>query len=472
MIFSFHYILGLVTSFIGSLVSCSMLLLLLWQAPLRRDVLWAAFYALSMIIWSVAAFFLRIQCITGQSPSLPIGIISWAFHITCFSLFMVLCHHAKLFQYRIVKILVITGLGSLAAAAYIHGSGQATQHAVCSPITQYHFDLLPGGKLMLLALVLFVGANLWITLRYRNKLPRQIWLTGLLYCAGALITPIEVLRATTLPILLSSVSTILLTHYALSTHLFTPLAEATHKAKLQSAARTQFLARMSHELRTPLHNILGYSELVLEDLNEKHTDSAQADLRKVTLSGKHLLTLVDNVIDMAKIAEGKLKLSPEFFDISLLIRELSAFIRPLLATNKNRFHLKGLESIVPAEIFADRKRLYQALTNLLENAARYTLEGDITLSITQENGEIIFQVADTGKGMHKDQCAHIFDELEPADEYVSKRGKASGLGLPISRRLVLLMGGDLSCTSSLGRGTTFTLRIPEQSRNSVPVSKA
>ncbi len=457
---SFHYLLGLITSFIASLVSCAMLLLVLWQAPIRRENLWTALYFAAIVVWGIAVFFMRLQCIAGQSPALTLSIIGWAFQFAGFSIFMVLCYHARLFGQRTIQALVAFGALMLGVSAYLYTTNSVLHNALCAPLNHYTFDALPGSRPILATIGLFSCVNLWIALRHRKTGTSKVLMGTLWFFAGVLVTPIEILRAATLPLLFAALSTILFTHVVLKTNLFTPLAEATRKAKLQSAAKTQFLARMSHALRTPLHNILGYSELVLEDLSDKKTQNAQNDLRRVMVSGKHLLSLVEDVIDVAKIEEGKLKLSPVEIEISKFVMELEANITPLLAKNKNDFKVRGLEKTAEVRIRCDRKRLYQVLINLLGNAAKFTLEGSIALSLEATENAFVFQVMDTGMGMNEEQCARIFDEYEQADEYLTKRQRGSGLGLPVSRRLVRLMGGELSCTSAFGRGSCFELRIP------------
>lgn len=466
MNYSVHFILGLTTSFVCALVSCAMLILLLWQAPRRLENLWMALYLSSLLTWGFGSFFLRLDCLEGQNPAAPVFAVGWSFQLASFALFMVLCHHARLSHLRPTRVLFGLGALLLGVSGYLCMSGRAAQNVACSTMEPYTLEILPGGWIVVSAIVLFTCAAGWIGIRYRRTPAGQLNGGTLCFILAAASMPISILRTATIPILLASISAILFTRSILNIYLFRPMAEAKRKAEMQSAAKSIFLARMSHELRTPLHSILGYCELVLEDLADGQTQHARDDLHRVMIAGKQLLSLIGDVIDVAKIEEGKINLSPEDFELSTFIKDLAAFAAPLAEKNKNDFKLKKLFSNTPIRLYHDRRRLQQVLSNVLANAAKFTFEGQIELTVTDAKEEIAFRVSDTGIGMNAEQCARIFEETEEADEYLVKRRGSVGLGLPATRKLVRLMGGELSCTSRFGQGSTFEVRIP--TRASLP----
>lgn len=239
------------------------------------------------------------------------------------------------------------------------------------------------------------------------------------------------------------------------------LERARDQARAANSIKGRFLANMSHELRTPLNAIIGYSEILQEDAEELKLDTIVPDLKKIQSSGLHLLSIVNDILDLSKIEEGMLQLNPVCFHVGDLIDEVVSNLLPVMSKKKNVFEIHCPEMI--GEICTDLIRVRQVLYNLLSNAAKFTSGG--TVAISAEECEIHgdpgieFTVQDNGIGISGEQADRVFEIFVQADETTSREFGGTGLGLPISRRLCRMMGGDLTVKSIEGEGSTFTARI-------------
>jgi PAS domain S-box-containing protein len=244
------------------------------------------------------------------------------------------------------------------------------------------------------------------------------------------------------------------------------LRAATLAAETANRAKTQFLANMSHELRTPLNAIIGYSELLSEEADDKGDRSTLEDLDRINSAGRHLLLLVNDVLDLSKIEAGKTELSIEMLEIKPLVDEVVATVAPLVERNGNRLTVDcGTDAGV---MRSDPTKLRQMLYNLLSNAAKFTENGDIRIRVyradgeagTDNGGNMVFVVADSGSGIAADQIDAAFTAFEQTDSSRDSPQAGTGLGLPICRHYCAMMGGTISVDSELGRGSTFTVRLP------------
>ena len=240
------------------------------------------------------------------------------------------------------------------------------------------------------------------------------------------------------------------------------LTVAKEVAEQANRTKSTFLANMSHELRTPLNAIIGYSEMLEEETEERGLEDLSPDLAKIHAAGKHLLALINDVLDLSKIEAGKMELFLEDFEVRSLVQDVEATIRPLVEKGHNAF-----EVTCPADIgtiHADLTRVRQILFNLLSNAAKFTQQGRVGLEVfpLRLSGEewIEFAVADTGIGLTEEQKQRLFQSFSQADPSTSRKYGGTGLGLVISRRFAQMMGGDIQLQSEFGRGSVFTVRLP------------
>jgi hypothetical protein len=244
--------------------------------------------------------------------------------------------------------------------------------------------------------------------------------------------------------------------------LFSEIEDKSRQLEVADRHKSEFLANMSHELRTPLNAIIGYSEMLQEDAADLGAEQLTDDLQKINAAGKHLLELINAVLDLSKIEAGKMELYLETFDVATLVRDIAAVIQPLAAKNANRLEVRCPDAIGP--MHADLTKVRQALFNLLSNACKFTEGGTIALAVAREtlDGQewLTFGVSDTGIGMTPEQLAKLFEAFTQADAATTRRYGGTGLGLALSRRLCRMMGGDVTAESEAGRGSTFTIRLP------------
>ena len=240
------------------------------------------------------------------------------------------------------------------------------------------------------------------------------------------------------------------------------LVAAVDAAEDASRAKSAFLANMSHELRTPLNAIIGYSEMLQEELGERSLGELVPDVVKIHGAGKHLLRLINDILDVSKIEAGKMDLLPEVFDAAALVRDVAATIRRLVESQANTLHVRCDEGI--GLMKADLTRVRQVLLNLLSNASKFTQGGRVSLEadrITMNGGAWLrFRVKDTGIGMSPEQLARLFKAFTQADVSTTRRYGGTGLGLVISRQLCQMMGGEVTVESEPGVGSTFTVLLP------------
>jgi signal transduction histidine kinase len=243
--------------------------------------------------------------------------------------------------------------------------------------------------------------------------------------------------------------------------LFDEIQDKSQQLTEASERKSQFLASMSHELRTPLNAIIGLTEMMVTNAARFGTDNALEPLRRVNAAGTHLLSLINEVLDLSKIEAGKLELNSEPIDLPRLIDEVIGTAGQLAEKNKNRLIVDAQENV--GALKADPLRLKQILLNLLSNACKFTKEGEVALrvrKVADGRDSVELAVADTGIGLTAEQQAKLFQDFTQADSLTARRYGGTGLGLALSRKLARMMGGDVTVASEPGKGSVFTVRLP------------
>ncbi|MDB6150980.1 MAG: domain S-box [Chthoniobacter sp.] len=240
------------------------------------------------------------------------------------------------------------------------------------------------------------------------------------------------------------------------------LLRAKIAAEEASRSKSQFLANMSHELRTPLNAIIGYSELLREEAEDIGQESFVRDLTKIEKAGKHLLELINGVLDIAKIEAGKMDLHAETFDIATMLSEVAATVAPVVEKKGNRFEISAGPNL--GTMHTDMTKVRQSLFNLLANAGKFTENGLVRLEAermtTGGQDWVLFKVLDTGVGLSPEQTSKIFEPFTQADASTTRKYGGTGLGLAITREFSRMVGGEITVQSQPGKGSVFTLRIP------------
>jgi signal transduction histidine kinase len=237
--------------------------------------------------------------------------------------------------------------------------------------------------------------------------------------------------------------------------------DRTHQLEVANQHKSQFLANMSHELRTPLNAIIGYSEILQENAADKGDKEAIDDSHKIESAGRHLLGLINNILDLSKIEAGKMDVFIEPVDIQALIKEVLLIVKPLADKSGN-----AIEVICPADIGSfrsDQTKIKQCLLNLMSNANKFMSKGTLTMTVAREDkSRICFRVSDTGVGMTEEQLGRLFQAFSQADASTTKRFGGTGLGLAITKHFCTMLGGDVTVESTPGKGSTFIIRLPDQ----------
>ena len=240
------------------------------------------------------------------------------------------------------------------------------------------------------------------------------------------------------------------------------LGDLYHQLEMASEHKSAFLASMSHELRTPLNAIIGYSEMLHETAQDEGQEEFLPDLAKIRDAGRHLLGLINDILDLSKIEAGKMDLYLEEVDLAGLVEEVRSIVEPLMAANANRLEIVCAAAL--GVLYTDRTKLKQSLLNLLSNAGKFTHDGRVKLEVRPAATEISFIVGDTGIGMTEEQQGRLFQAFSQADASTTRQYGGTGLGLAISKHFCEMLGGKIAVESTPGQGSTFTITLPNRGR--------
>jgi signal transduction histidine kinase len=252
--------------------------------------------------------------------------------------------------------------------------------------------------------------------------------------------------------------------------LFQELEEKNVQLEMASKHKSQFLANVSHELRTPLNSIIGFTRIVLRRSEGKLEQLQKDNLQKVLISSEHLLALINELLDLAKIESGRMEAYAETFKLDDILRVATTTVEPLLKTGK----VKLVTEIAPdiGQLKTDKDKLKQSVLNLLSNSAKFTEQGEIKVAAWREDGLLKLTVSDTGIGMKPEALQYIFDEFRQADMSSTRKYGGTGLGLAIVKKFIILMGGDIVVESEVGQGSKFTVTLPMELKAPVEAAKA
>jgi len=240
--------------------------------------------------------------------------------------------------------------------------------------------------------------------------------------------------------------------------LFREIQDKGRQLELASQHKSQFLANMSHELRTPLNAILGYTELIIDGIYGETPEKAQTVLKRVESNGRHLLGLINDVLDLSKIEAGQLKLSLADYSIKDVVHNVVSAVEPLATKKKLNFKVDVRPDMPTAR--GDEQKLTQVLLNLTGNAIKFTDAGEVAIKVTAANGSYTVAIQDTGPGISAADQAKLFQQFQQADNSITKSKGGTGLGLAISKKTIELHGGSISVQSSVGQGSTFAFTLP------------
>jgi signal transduction histidine kinase len=241
-------------------------------------------------------------------------------------------------------------------------------------------------------------------------------------------------------------------------HLFTEIDEKSRQLEIASQHKSQFLANMSHELRTPLNAILGYTELILDNIYGDTSDKMREVLERLQANGKHLLGLINDVLDLSKIEAGQLTLDLADYSLQDVVHTVVTAVEPLASGKKLALTAEAAANLPPGH--GDGRRIAQVLLNLVGNAIKFTDKGEVAIKASVTDGFFTVAVRDTGPGIDPSDQDKIFREFQQADNSATKRKGGTGLGLSIAKRIIGMHGGRIWVESDVGKGSTFAFTIP------------
>ena len=507
MIIDSKVLLGLISTLISTVIGLATMLLVWWQAPFQRKSQVMMLYLASVTLWGLAGFLLHLAVMLDRDPTRLLHLLGFAIGLNSLCMFVLAAHFARLDGAKLVRLAIFFGVTCLIAGGLLLLAGRLLVLREVTPDGRFLFGYTPIGLPLIGLLLLYSIAALLVVWRHRHGLARPLLAGVLLQVIAIVAGLIPELGAYAIDTLGSAAASLIFARLILQEQLFGRLArlnaefaasnsrlaasnaqltalsqelrataddlrQARDVAEAGSRAKSTFLATMSHELRTPLTAILGYSELLQFDLDQLGQPALVDDLARIRRAGTHLLTLINNVLDLSKIEAGKIELNMAEVNLQTLLHDLATIVTPLARSQGNRLSIERATSLVCVD--ADKIRLRQVLLNILGNACKFTENGTISLVVADADGSgvdrparlaadrtyMLFEVRDTGIGIGAHEQDRLFEAFTQVGIPPKHKHDGTGLGLAIARQLCRLMGGEITLSSAAGQGTRVTVWLP------------
>ena|GEM_PF-1849417 len=475
---SFQHTTAFIIKSFSTVLGLALLLLILWQSYRHRDNQLMALYLASLILSTGTNAWMDVQLFLGQSAIEPyLYTVALGLALNGLALFALAGQYAGLWRNRWVRTALLFGaLFVVGMLPFLYQGRLFKYISNAEDLFAYSYEPTLLGYLNFTVIYAYYIAALVLLWVHRKQRAGALLIGGLITVGGILTVVVPILQDYPLDNLAWAVGSVIFARAILKERLFDPLVELNASLKATNAhllelkdaaeaanrAKSTFLANMSHELRTPLNIIIGYSEMIEEEAHELGMEVIIPDLQRINSAGRHLLMLVNDILDLSKIEAGKMQLYVEYFDLLSLVEDTAHAIRPLAEKNHNTLTL-----VCPSqssEMYTDPMKVRQCLYNLLSNASKFTENGQITLEVERQahNGRdwVTFRVSDTGIGMTPEQIARLYQPFVQGDSSATRKFGGTGLGLAITHHFCQLMGGHIEVESQLGQGSTFTIRLP------------
>jgi signal transduction histidine kinase len=456
---------GAVANIISLTIATALLMLILWQSRQRINLLFSVFL-LAVIVGSFTGLIYRFDPMFGYDATPWLYTVTAAIGAYGISLFIFTAEFTGK-NTLLARVLYVAGIIFWIITVVLLFQNKLITNVHGLPIGITIFDVNPLGYALLAILIAFEAIMLGNLLIKPTKLSLALAPGAAILLLAAVLDSINIISYLPINSILTAIAALLLGRQILKSQLFDPVRKlnddlglANRDLREASILKSQFLANMSHELRTPLNSIIGYSELILDEMYGPLTEKQRDRLGKVHRNGQNLLALINDILDLSKIEAGRMQLDMQPIQIPPVIEGVITVVYPI-AQEKGLIVKMDAKPDLPAAM-ADEFRLRQILTNLVSNAVKFTKEGSVTIGVdcSDDKKRLEVRVVDTGIGIPAEMQEVIFDEFRQADSTSTREFGGTGLGLAIARRFARLHGGDITVKSEQGKGSTFMVTLP------------